>query len=358
MQKSVESQLSALLDPHSAAPIRRLALVGVAKNCGKTTVLNYLLRAGICDGRTVGLMSVGIDGEEADALLGSPKPPILVRAGDWVITARDALAQSSARIEYVAALGFSTPLGEVICGRVIQSGKIILAGMRHRADLLQGCALLEAQGVDLVLVDGAYGRTVAAGGGVSDALIICTGAVVSPDMDIICRRTQALIDHLAPAPIVLSWQQVLLAQAIDADRFLLGGAQVEPTHPPARSALLGLGQAAPLWHADIDAIAIPGLVSDRVVEHLLAVPAHQRLHPRALLVPDGTVLQAHPDLLERLGRTWEIRALSSPRLLAVALNPHGQPARPLAPSALTDACRERWPNTIVFNPRQRKSLRR
>src|SRR5699024_10486695 len=117
--------------------------------------------------RTVGMVSVGIDGETKDVLLGSEKPAIWAGAGDWLVTARDALLKSSAQVEYVENLGFSTPLGEVFCARVVQPGEVVLGGLRHRADLLKSCQILESHGVDLVLIDGAYARTVAAGGGAS-----------------------------------------------------------------------------------------------------------------------------------------------------------------------------------------------
>ena len=45
--------LSKLLDA------RRIAVVGIAKNSGKTTTLNYLIQMGEAQKRTVGLMSVG-----------------------------------------------------------------------------------------------------------------------------------------------------------------------------------------------------------------------------------------------------------------------------------------------------------
>ena len=41
----------------------RCALVGVAKNCGKTTTLNALARRQRELGRVVGLISIGVDGE-------------------------------------------------------------------------------------------------------------------------------------------------------------------------------------------------------------------------------------------------------------------------------------------------------
>ncbi len=50
------------------ASARRLALVGLAKNTGKTEALAALLRELEAQGRHVGVTSVGRDGEERDVI--------------------------------------------------------------------------------------------------------------------------------------------------------------------------------------------------------------------------------------------------------------------------------------------------
>lgn len=326
--------------------VGRLALVGVAKNCGKTTTLNFLLGSPACAERRVGLVSVGIDGESADLLIGTKKPPIYVERDHWVVTARDALARSSARVEYVESLGFSTPLGEVLVGRVLEPGTIMLAGVRHRGDLHKGIDMLEKHGVDLVIIDGAYGRTVAAKAGLSDALVVSTGAVLSSDVDEICEETAQLVDRLALEPAELTWQRKLLAKAITEKRCLLGGERIEPVELPMKSALLGLRRAGTLWTDMVEAIAIPGLVSDSVIEHLLAAGGAGRV----LLVPDGTVLQASARLFARLERRWQVRGLNSARILAVSINPSSVQGHRVDADALAAKLGERWSQFCIFNP--------
>lgn len=332
------------------ASVARLAFIGVAKNCGKTTTLNFLLASGACAGRTVGLVSVGIDGEVADLLLGTRKPPIAVRQGDWVVSARDALLKSSARVEYVASMGFSTPLGEVVCARVMEAGTVVLAGLRHREDLRQAIATLESHGVDLVLVDGAYGRTIGASSGIADGVIVSTGAVISEKIDVICTRTAGLIERLGLDPIEADWQRALMEQAVAEDRFLLGGADCDAVATPASSALLGLGEAAQRWSQQMSAVAIPGLVSDRVVEHLIDLPTARGAASHTLLVPDGTVLQASARLMRRLRRDWEIRSLSAPRILAITVNPSSIAGHAVDAQALGEALQARWPEALIFDP--------
>lgn len=351
MQDPLIFKLKTLFDPERPAPIRRLALVGVAKNCGKTTTLNFLRRSGALDKRAVGMVSVGIDGELKDALLGSEKPAIWAWPGDWIVTARDALVKSSARVEYVESLNFHTPLGEVICARVVEAGQIVLAGLRHREDLIRACQTLENHGVDLVLIDGAYARVVAAGRDVSDSLIISTGAVISDDVERISARTASLVERLTPAPVQLDWQRALLDQAIREGRFLMGGPNIAPISSPEESALLGLGAAAARWQPEkMSAVAIPGLISDSVIETLLSAWPTQGAKKPALLIPDGTALQATPRLLRRLKRRWTLRARSTPRLVALSYNPTGVQGHSVNPDKLHASLHARWPDLPLFNP--------
>jgi hypothetical protein len=326
--------------------VGRLAIVGVAKNCGKTTTLNHLVGSSATADRTVGLVSVGIDGEAADVLIGTRKPPIAVEPGHWIVTARDALERSTARIEYVDSLGFSTPLGEVFVGRVLEAGTIVLAGMRHRNDLEAALERLEARGADLVVIDGAYGRTVAARSDLSEAVVVSTGAVLADGIEEIVEATARLVDRLALPAIEAPWQRALLDEALARGRALLGGAGVDPIALPARSALLGLSEADDLWTDAIHGVAIPGLVSDRVVEELLAAGGAGR----ALLVPDGTVLQADRRLLDRLERHWEVLAGRPTDVRAVSVNPTGIQGHSVDADELLAALRRRWPTRAIFNP--------
>jgi hypothetical protein len=70
-------RLEELLRPHAAVTI-----VGLAKNAGKTTVVNHLLER--LDGR-IGLASLGLDGEARDQLTGLAKPRIAPPAGALVL---------------------------------------------------------------------------------------------------------------------------------------------------------------------------------------------------------------------------------------------------------------------------------
>ena len=326
---------------------RRVALVGVAKNCGKTTTLNALLER--LTRRPVGLVSVGIDGEREDLLLGTEKPSIVAHPGQWVVSSEQGFALSTAHLEYVEPLGFTTPMGEVHVARVLQGGEVMLSGMRHGGDLHRALEVLTRLGAEPCLIDGAYGRTIGARASLVEGVILSTGAILSPSIEEIVEATCSLVARLScPAP-PHAWQRALLHRAVTEGRALLGGPDVEPQPLKADSALLGVPRSGALWREELLAIAAPGLVSDRVLEALLNVPPCGSR--RALILEDGTRMQASGALLKRFERRWDLFATERVELLAVSFNPTRLDGSSLPAEALSEALQARLgQDMLVFDP--------
>ena len=70
--------------------VKTMSIVGMCKNAGKTTMLNWMLHHDRLRG-TLGLTSIGRDGESTDVVTGTEKPGIFVREGTLIATARDML---------------------------------------------------------------------------------------------------------------------------------------------------------------------------------------------------------------------------------------------------------------------------
>lgn len=331
---------------HGLLNARRIAVVGVAKNCGKTTTLNYLVKLAQVHDRVVGVMSIGLDGESEDVLLGTPKPPVSVEPGQWIVTADKAAHAGTAALEFVTSLDIETPLGNVAVCRVVDAGEVVLAGLRHRADVRLAIASLESSGVDLIIVDGAYGRIAAAHATLTDGVVVSTGAVVGADVDTITARTGLMVDRLQLDEIDSEWQSKLLRRAMAEDQTLLGGSTIEPIALHARSALIGLSKSRELWTDQVEAIAIPGLVSDRVVDELLRAPGPRR----TLLIADGTAFQSDSLHLSRLQRSWQIKVESRANVLGISINPTSVQGWAVDDAALRDGLRSRWPEITIFNP--------
>lgn len=166
-----------------------IALVGICKNAGKTTVLNALLSILNRQGVTAAITSVGRDGEPVDVVTGTSKPGIWVRRGSLFVTASGLLRACDVTREIIGTTGFYTPLGEVALVRALSDGVVQLAGPSVNAQVKKIVAALFQHGADRVVVDGAMDRKTFGSPAICDAVILCSGASASSDMETVVRNT-------------------------------------------------------------------------------------------------------------------------------------------------------------------------
>src|SRR6266567_3923915 len=151
------------------ANLRRLSLIGLTKNVGKTTTTNSLL-AGLLGEKfyraeELALTSLGLDGEAVDALTGLAKPRCLPQAGLLVATTTELLHQAEregVEVERLTQLPGRTVLGPVVLARVLRPGRIIIAGPTLLRELRDALDQLHEYGARLGIVDGAINRLGAA----------------------------------------------------------------------------------------------------------------------------------------------------------------------------------------------------
>lgn len=323
---------------------QRIAIVGMAKNCGKTTTLNALARAYRAADETIGLVSIGIDGETSDVLLGTPKPPVRIGEGQLVVTADGVLASSGTPFEWLDSLNIRTPLGETVLVRALGPGDVVLGGLRHRSDVERATQLLLENGAEHVLIDGAYGRVTGAAPDLSDATLVSTGAIVDADEDGLARLTLAFLERL-DLPRATDADAVALGRKAVADRANLIRHQGRTVELPSSSALLALRRGQQLWVDGCDTLVVSGLVSDGVVDQMMAMEP-----PGRLLLPDATVLQCSDENFARLRSSWLIEVLEPIRVDGVALNPTSLRGDTIDAQRVAESIVSARPNLTVFNP--------
>ncbi len=292
-------------------------------------------------------MSVGVDGESEDVLLGTAKPSIFVCSDQWVITAENALRRSTARVEYVHPLGISTPLGEVFVCRVIDEGTIMLAGLRHRRELVEARRALENLSPRPIWIDGAYGRIVGAHPDVADAVVVATGMIAASDLKEVVEKTESLVSRFGIFAEKSGEHRALIDRAVAEDRVLAFDAERDVVEPPIESAVAGLRRIGDWWRPTVEAVAIPGLVSDGVAEALLSVGKGA-----VLLVSDATAIHVDDGLWHRLEQRWQVRVRSAVSLAGISFNPTSPVGATVDSEALASALREINPDTPVFDPLQ------
>lgn len=166
---------------------RRIAIIGLAKNVGKTTTLNYLLDE--LNMYRLGLTSIGYDGETVDQVTKTAKPRIYIPAGTIIATAKHCLLQSDFTMEIIQTTGIHTPLGEIIIAKALSAGYCLLSGPSIASQMREVLARLEQFGAEKCLIDGALSRKGMADPTISDATILATGASVGLTMDDCLKET-------------------------------------------------------------------------------------------------------------------------------------------------------------------------
>ncbi|MDD4291480.1 MAG: hypothetical protein PHX51_04530 [Clostridia bacterium] len=157
-----------------------IAITGICKNAGKTTVLNRLLAD--CSGISVALTSVGYDGEQTDRVSGTRKPQIFVDAGTIVITAEQTLERCTFTKEILLGTAYDTPLGRIAVVRALSGGVAEIAGPSVVGQLKTVSALVRCLGCEKFFIDGAIGRKTMACNSVAEGVVLSSGASYSDSM--------------------------------------------------------------------------------------------------------------------------------------------------------------------------------
>lgn len=304
------------------APTRRLALVGLAKNTGKTVTLAAILAEHAAAARRVGVTSIGRDGEEHDVIDARiDKPRILLQAGDLVASAAALVRASGVAHERVVRTGVRTPLGEVVIARLAEPGTIEVAGPSAAADVREVSDAMLGLGAERVLIDGAIDRRAASSPAVADGLVLATGAVLAAEIERVVAITRDAIEL------------VRLPRVDDGGGLTLDGRLVLRAEPGAIAALLR-------EHPHAETFRVEGALGERFLEGLLAARRERAGRELRIVAADPTRV-----FLSRRGPGWYARqgiAIGVRRtieLRAITVNPVAPRSHVLDSRALCEALR-------------------
>jgi hypothetical protein len=317
------------------AGTRRLALVGLAKNTGKTETLAAILSEHAAAERQVGVTSIGRDGEEHDVIDARiDKPRVHLQAGNLVASTGALLRASALAHERLVQTGVRTPLGEVVVARLLQPGIVEVAGPSAAADVLAVSEAMAQLGAEQVLIDGAVDRRAASSPAVADGLVVATGAVLGRDIEQVLAATVDAVEvvRLPLAADGRAGALDALPGALDAredpDGARVGAvldADGERVVPQRRLVLSGepADVAALLReHPRAHTFAVNGALSERFLEGLLSARTERAGRELRILAGDHTkVFLSHraPSWYRRQG-IW-IEVLDTIELKAITVNP-------------------------------------
>jgi len=171
---------------------KTISVVGMAKNAGKTTTLNFLIEEAMDEGIRLGITSTGRDGEAIDVATGTEKPKVYLYPETLVSVPAGLFDYATANMEILCMTKYHTSLGAAMICRVVDGGDVQIAGPVLTSDQLNISKDMLALGVDMVLIDGAIDRKAIASPETSDAIILATGAVLSRNMQKVVAETAYL----------------------------------------------------------------------------------------------------------------------------------------------------------------------
>jgi hypothetical protein len=327
-------------------PVRRLAVVGLAKNTGKTTALATLIPQFHARGERLGVTSLGRDGEAVDVLdRRTRKPAIPLPRDGFVATTETLLRASRVAHRVVTRTGHRTPLGQVVVAHLSEPGRVEVAGPSTGRGVREVGDAMLAQGSDRILVDGSINRRAAASPAAADGVVIATGAVLSPDPEVVVQRTREAID-LVRMPVLADLRARALGSAFSGSVLVTAAYQGVAINPQillggSASAVAGLFQT----HRTARYLLIKGALCESFVEHVLrSRPADET----TLVAEDCTKV-----FLSRRGDRWyaqrgvRIATMQAIRLCAITVNPVAPGSHHLP--SLTRQVRAAIPDVPVFD---------
>ncbi|MCX8094770.1 MAG: hypothetical protein N3D74_01065 [Caldisericia bacterium] len=167
--------------------IKILSIIGLSKNCGKTTTLNKIIEILEKEGKKVCITSIGIDGESFDYLFLFEKPKIHLKENFYVITSIDSLENSDAKISIVKKFNIFTSKGELILVKIEKEGDVEVSGPYIGKDLEKILNEIKELDFDFILIDGAIDRKVSIR--YSDGIILQTGLNIMDKKEEIIEET-------------------------------------------------------------------------------------------------------------------------------------------------------------------------
>lgn len=300
-----------------AEKYRRIAIVGMAKNAGKTTTLNYLLEEAMDEGMICGVTSTGRDGERTDLVTGTEKPSIYLEEDTLVSVPVQLYDLAEAGLEILERTDYGSSLGPILICRVAASGYVQVAGPVINAQHETLCEKMLGYGAKVILIDGAIDRKSIAAPETSDAIILSTGAVLSRKMSSVVEETAHTVDVYSLPELDEGPTRQAVEEYRDSDRILLirdGKAEVMDIRT-------GLG-AGKLLAAKIDDsvshIFLPGAFTPGSIEGI----DPRKLRQATFILRDATRIFFPAPLWRKLrNRGLDIRVLDGINVAAITVNP-------------------------------------
>lgn len=327
---------------------KTLSIVGMAKNAGKTTALNYLIEEAEDDGIRLGISSTGRDGETVDVVTSTEKPRVYLYEDTIVSVPTKLYDLADAELEILEMTQFRTAIGELLLCQVRSSGYVQIAGPVATADTKKMCGQMFGYGCELILIDGAIDRKSIASPETSDAIILSTGAVLSRSQKKVVRETAHTVGLYTLPELEDEKARELIKKCSDDEKI----AVVKDGKATELNLKTGLGSGRFINDAvdeDTEYLFIPGAVTNSVIGEIDPV----KLKCFTLVLKDPTKIFIDSVTWKQLlKKGMKVKVLKNIKVAAVTVNPTAPEGYSFDSDSLCEEMQKALPDIPVMDVRK------
>lgn len=296
-----------------------ISIIGMDKNTGKTTTLNNILNEARGN-LSLGLTSIGRDGEELDRVTSTEKPKIYVEKGSIIATAKQALFNSDITREILKTTGINTPMGEIVIARALSDGYIDLAGPSVGSYIAQMCKELKELGSEMVIVDGALSRKSFASPAITEATILSTGASLSRNMNSVVEQTVHTLNMLTLESIQDNEVVRIYREEMKSSRVVVIDKNYNAKTLTVLTALQAAKEIIESIDEDTKYVVIKGVISDKLLEDI--IKGTNKFKGVTFIAEDGTKIFAGRDCMYKFSKMGgKLKVIDSINIACVTINP-------------------------------------
>lgn len=315
-----------------------IAVIGLAKNSGKTVALNAIIKGAQASGIRIGVASSGRDGENLDAVTHLPKPRITLQKGSLVATTERLAMSATASLEPLIKTKHVSVLGKLIIYRVSSPGMVEVASGNRASVVGNITGLMRHLGAELIVIDGAAGRRFSSAPSLADTTILSTGAVVAPTLDGVVSATAHAVEILTTKEWSDSRRQSFNPEALtnqDVTILSPGAVGKQAQTLKVESVLVSVTEIIRQLPGPGSTLVLGGALPGNLLRSLAAC---RMASGSTVVVRDATrILATHRDISLFKSRGGRIQVFNKIRLAAITTNPISPDGRMFDAETLLDA---------------------
>ncbi len=326
---------------------KTISIVGMAKNAGKTTALNYLIEEADDEGLVLGITSTGRDGESQDLVTGTEKPKVYLYEDTIVSVPTQLYELADAGLEIIRKSNYRTSIGDLLLCRVAESGYVQIAGPVATVHTKKLCEEMFDMGCQLILIDGAIDRKSIASPETSDAIILSTGAVLSRNLKKVVDDTAHIVSLYSLPELEDCRARELIVEHMEEDKIML----VKKDKVQILDLATGLGGSRFIDEAideETEYVYIPGALTNSVIADIDSA----KLKQVRFILKDPTKIFINPmDWGQLRKKRFKVNVMKNIKVAAVTVNPVAPSGYSFDHEVLLNAMKEALPEIPVIDVR-------